>query len=234
MTKSIYLFPFLFCLLGLSRPAISQEALSKYIKNEDRFNAGVVIGTNIAQIDGDYFTGYDKYGFVGGIKGIVKILPRLDFTMDLLYSKKGSKIPSGNKVGNDFVKDRIIDLTYMEVPFSFKWLTRNQVNSMHLEAGMVYSRLIDQSMTEPFDDTSNKFLYTSIVEEFEKDDLAFMGGLGFTWNQKWALHGRFMYSFTRFYVDEEFTQPQGYSPFALPVEFLRNYQVSLQLSYALF
>jgi len=169
-----------------------------------------------------------------GIKGIVRILPRLDFNMDLLYSKKGSKIPSGNKVGNDFVKDRIIDLTYMEVPFSFKWLTRNQVNSMHIEAGMVYSRLIDQSITELFDDTSRKFLYASIVDNFEKDDLAFMGGVGFTWHHKWALHGRFMYSFTRFYVDEEFTQPQGYSPFALPVEFLRNYQVSLQLSYALF
>lgn len=234
MTKSTYILPFLFCLIGICLPAISQETLSKYIKNEDRFNAGLVIGTNIAQIDGDYFTGYDKYGFVGGIKGIVRILPRLDFNMELLYSKKGSKIPSGNKVGNDFVKDRIIDLTYMEVPFTFKWLTRNLVNSMHLEAGLVYSRLIDQSITEQFEDTSNKFLYASIIDDFEKDDLAAMGGIGFTWNNRWTLHGRFAYSFTRFYEEEEFTQPQGYSPFALPVEFLRNYQVSLQLSYALF
>ncbi len=234
MTKSTYLFPFLLCLLGCSTTAISQEALSKYIKNEDRFNAGIVVGTNIAQIDGDYFTGYDKYGFVGGIKGIVRILPRLDFNMELLYSKKGSKIPSGNKVANEFVKDRIIDLTYMEVPFNFKWLTRNRVNSMHLEAGLVYSRLIDQSVTELFEEPDRKFFYASIVEEFEKDDLAAMGGVGYTWNNKWTIHGRFLYSFTRFYQDEAFTEPLGYSPFALPVEFLRNYQVSFQLSYTLF
>jgi len=137
--------------------------------------------------------------------------------------------------GTDFVKDRIIDLTYVEVPFTFKWLLENQVNTWHIEAGIVYSRLINQSATEIFDDPAQKkFLYATILEDFEKDDLAVMGGVGFSFNNKWAIHGRFMYSFTRFYFDEAFVELQRVPTLALPVEFLRNYGLSLQLSYTIF
>lgn len=221
-------------LMGYISSASAQSTLKNFVKDEDRFNLGAVIGFNVTQIDGDYFTGYDKYGFAGGFKGIVKLTPRLDFNMEFLYSKKGSKMLSGNKVGNDFVKDRIVDLTYVDVPFTLKWLLKNQSNSWHIEAGVVYSRLLDQSVREQFDNQEKKFFYATILDDFEKDDLGALTGVGYTWNQRWSIHGRFIYNVTRFYFNDEFVEGQGFSQFARPVEFLRNYYVSFQLSYAIF
>jgi len=230
-----HLFSFLIISYIVSFPFVaSGQKLGKHLKEEDRFNAGIVFGTNISQMDGDYFVGYDKWGIVGGIKGIARLTPRLDFNMEFLYSKKGAKIFSGNKRGNDFVKDRVIDLTYVEVPFTLKWLLRNELKSWHIEVGGMYGRIIGNKITERFDEPISKFSYSSIIDDFEKGEISALGGVGFTWNRKWAIHGRFIYGLTRIYENEQPISGSGVPAFSLPVEFLRNYYVSLQVAYTIF
>ena len=46
-------------------------------------NAGFEM--NLTQIDGDYFTGFDKVGWYGGIRGIVNLNYRTSINMELLF-----------------------------------------------------------------------------------------------------------------------------------------------------
>jgi len=202
--------------------------------NSERFNAGLIIGLNVSQLDGDYFTGYDKTGLTGGIKGIVRLTPRLDFNMELLYSKKGSKIFSGNKLGSSPIKDRIVDLSYVDVPFLFKWLLSDRENAFHVEGGLIYARMIDSKITEQLRNPATEFSYNSILNDFDSDDISWVGGLGYTWKGGLSIHSRFVFGLTQFYQNENFIPSSGTLTNLPPVEFLRNYYVSFQIAYTLF
>ncbi len=210
---------------------ISQK---RYISDSERFNAGVIIGFNTSQIDGDYFTGYDKSGFTGGLKGIVRLTPRLDFNMEFLYSKKGSTIFGGNYRGARPLKDQTIDLTYVDVPFLLKWMLKNEASSWHMEGGLIYSRLIDSEIDEAVSNPERQFSYQTILSDFGRDDFSWTGGLGYTHKSGVSIHGRFGIGLSKFYKNSEF-EPR--SPFSLDpdsVEFLRNYYLSFQVVYAVF
>ena len=221
-------------ILIASSSIFAQRSKKRYISNEERFNAGLVIGFNNAQLDGDRFTGYNKIGLTGGIKGIVRLLPRLDFNMDLLYSKKGAEIfPALIKRVNPS-RDRVIDLTYVDVPLSFKWLLDDDGSAWHLEGGIVYSRMINNKITELVQDKEREFAFQDIVDQFDKDDLASLLGGGYTWKNGFSVHGRFVFGLTQFYINENIVEPAIFVPAAQPVEFLRNYFISFQVAYAIF
>lgn len=208
----------------------------RYIPDSERFNAGVIIGFNTSQIDGDFYTGYDKNGLTGGLKGIVRLTPRLDFNMEFLYSKKGSTIFAGNFRGNQALKDQTIDLTYVDVPFLLKWMLKNEESSWHAEGGIVYSRLVNSGIEEVINDPERQFSYQSILSEFGKDDLSWLAGLGYTHKSGISFHGRFGFGISKFYKNTRFelNNPSSSVPAIDPVEFLRNYYLSFQVAYTVF
>ncbi len=208
----------------------------RYIPDSERFNAGLIIGINTSQIDGDFYTGYDKNGLTGGLKGIVRLTPRLDFNMEFLYSKKGSTIFAGNFRGNQPLKDQTIDLTYVDVPFLLKWMLKNELSSWHVEGGIVYSRLVNSEVEEVINDPVRQFSYQSILSEFGKDDLSWITGFGYTHKSGVSVHGRFGFGISKFYKNTRFelNNPSTSLPAIDPVEFLRNYYLSFQVAYAIF
>ena len=225
--KHLYLIVFL---LAWSFLLIGQK---RYVADSERFNAGVIIGFNTSQLDGDFFTGYNKNGLTGGLKGIVKLTPRLDFNMEFLYSKKGSTIFAGNFNGTTPLKDRTIDLTYIDVPFLFKWMLENDASSWHIEGGLIYSRLINSEVEEVLNDPERQFSYQTIIEDFGSNDVSWVGGLGYTHKSGVSIHGRFVYGLTKFYEKNELeTNPAAVIPGS--VDFLRNYYLSFQIAYAIF
>ena len=229
--KTPMVFVCSFLLLFLTQYAIAQK---RYIANSERFNAGLVIGINYSQIDGDYFTGYDKKGLTGGIKGIVRIIPRLDFNMELLYSKKGSKIFAGNYTGTTPIKDQIIDLTYVDVPLLLKWKLNETENSWHIEAGVVYARLVDSEIVEAIRDSKRQFSYKTILADFDSNELSWIGGLGYTFKSGLSFHGRFAFGLSKFYQNSAFEFNNPSSLLVQDIEFLRNYSMSFQVAYAIF
>ena len=233
MKKTLTVLLFVFLLCSLIIPLNAQRS-KRTLSDAERFNAGLVIGLNITQLDGDYFVGYDKSGLTGGVKGIVRLTPRLDFNMELLYSVKGSKIFSGNRLGTSPIKDRIVDLNYVDVPFLFKWLLKNTESSFHVEGGLVYSRLINSKITEKLRNPATEFSYQAIINDFDSDDISWVGGLGYTWKGGLSIHSRFVFGLTQFYQNENFIPPSGTQTTLPAVEFLRNYFVSFQVAYTLF
>ncbi len=213
----------------------AQDKYSKNIADSERFSAGVLIGFNNAQMDGDFQAGFDKVGLMTGIRGIARITSQLDFNIEMLYSKKGSKIFSADfQFAASPTKDRIIDLTYVDAPMYFKWLLKDLASTWHVEAGGVYSRLINTKVTERITNPQVNFSYEEIAADFGKDDLSILLGFGHTWKNGFAINGRYTFSVKKFYKNNEFDPIDNVPLAAQDVAFLRNYHYSLNLSYTIF
>jgi len=236
MKKNLPLFFLIPLCIFFTNSIFSQQKYNKNIADSERFSAGVLIGFNNAQIDGDFQTGFDKFGFTGGIRGIARINSRLDFNIEMLYSKKGSKILSeGHQVVVNPQKDRIIDLTYVDAPMYFKWLIKDLASTWHVELGGVYSRLLSTKITEVIEDPKVNFSYEDIVLGFDKDDISILLGFGHTWKNGFALNGRYGFSVKKFYAIENLERPTNSGVLASnEVLFLRNYYYSINLSYTIF
>jgi len=230
----------IFCLITIClffvQLAIAQQKYNKHIADSERFSAGVLIGYNNSQIDGDYQIGFDKYGITGGIRGIARITSRLDFNIEMLYSKKGAKIFSeGHQLLANPKKNRIIDLTYVDAPIFFKFLLNDLPSTWHIEAGGIYSRLTKTDITETVPDPNLDFSYEEIVTDFDKDDMSVLLGFGHTWKNGFSLNGRYSISVKKFYINEAYESPAGFGlPTLEEVQFLRNYHFSLSVSYTIF
>lgn len=224
----------LFLLLFLFNSSIEAQR-KRTISDSERFSAGLVLGMNNAQIDGDYFTGFDKWGITGGLRGITRLTPRLDFNIEMLYSKKGSKIFQKRALTSARQKkDRIIDLTYIDVPFFFKYLLSNKENIWHIEVGAIYGRLIRSKITESITDSNREFSYLTVEKDFNKDDISGLFGFGYTYKNGIALNLRYAIGFRKFYNNSDYFLPEFGSIINEPVKFLRNYHYSINISYTLF
>jgi len=234
MHKFIPLFCGFFLCFCFHIDSIAQQKYSKFIPDSERFSAGLVFGYNNAQIDGDYQTGFDKIGITGGLRGIARFTPRLDLNIEMLYSKKGSKILSNEGLfQTNPKKNRIIDLTYIDAPIYFKWLLKNQASTWHVELGGIYSRLIKTEITEEIKNPESDFAYEKAAIDFKKDDLSILMGFGHTWQNGIALHLRYMFGVNKFYENADF-EVANLGVNSTEVEFLRNYYYSLSISYTIF
>ena len=196
------------------------------------FQAGLLLGGNLAQLDGDFFTGYDNSGIYAGIRGVANISRQISLTIDMLYSQKGSKIPHGVRLTSQrSVNDRIIDLDYAEVPIALKMNLTNENFAPYLEFGFSYGRLIDSEIREKSPDLIEGTIYSELVDDFSSTDLGVLAGFGISSKRKFDVGLRLTFSFTRLY---NAIDPVEFNPLSgLPreVEFLRNYHASLFVGY---
>ena len=94
-------------------PAWSQEDPSR------RFKAGVLVGFNASQIDGDGYTGFDKAGALIGGYVYSDIAEKFRVQFELNYTQKGSRDPVGSdSINLNFYR---IALDYMEIPLLFQY-----------------------------------------------------------------------------------------------------------------
>lgn len=232
MKKIFILFCFVLICLFFNQSVFAQDKYNKNVADTERFSAGVLIGFNNAQIDGDFQKGFDKFGLTGGIRGIARINSRLELNIEMLYSSKGSQIFSeGFRFSANPKKDRIIDLNYVDAPIYFKYLLKDLATTWHVELGGIYSRLINTEITEILVNPSESFSYENIAADFDRNDIAVFLGFGHTWKNGFAINGRYAYSIKKFYRNTG-----GGTGISDPeeVQFLRNYYYSLNLSYTIF
>lgn len=135
---------------------------------QQRFKAGITIGLNTSQIDGDDTGGYNKIGLVGGLRGIAIINDKMELALELNYSQRGSKNDNTEPV------DIEIKLNYVEVPvmFSYKdWYNEEEdYYKVQASGGLSYGRLLNTSA----EGASNVFI--NEVENFSKDDISILLG----------------------------------------------------------
>jgi len=225
----------LICLIAITATTFAQKSKKRYIPNNERFNAGLIFGANASQIDGDYYKGFNKYGLTGGIRGIARLTSNFDFNVEILYSKKGSKI-FHNRFSSPArsMERRFIDLTYIDVPVFFKFMSPRKASSFHIEFGAIYSRLFNAKIQENVENNPSEFVFDAIQNDFKNSEISFLGGIGFTWQNGLSINYRYSFSFINFYRGDAFGSPSYDLIIDQPVTFLRNYYYTLSLSYSLF
>ncbi|MES2702237.1 MAG: outer membrane beta-barrel protein [Bacteroidota bacterium] len=177
-------------LIGLTNIARAQDEEDDPA-NARTFYAGVLAGTNFAQVDGDNFAGYRRIGLnIGGI-GYVQVHKHVAFSWEILYSQKGSRSDMVKAATNDtavLVVDYDIKLGYAEVPLMLNYFDKRK---SHFGLGVSYSRLVSTVETATTDPSINLDL---TKYPFRKDNFDILAGAQLHLWKGLFLNVRFQYS----------------------------------------
>lgn len=194
MFQKYYLVLLLFC-FGATNDSLAQE---------QRFKAGVILGFNGSQINGDNFAGFNKFGVTGGIRGVVIINDRIEISTEMLYSQRGSR-PELVKGSNTLFPFKI-NVDFIEVPVLFNiqdWLSADEeYYKLHFHAGLSYGRLISTNI----EDSSPNSPLIELGDLFNKDDVSWILGATFYTNKHLAITGRYTRSFGLLYRNDPASQ----------------------------
>lgn len=211
-----------FLLLFLTTKSL--YAQKRTLKN--RFNAGIVIGINASQVNGDRYMGFDKLGAFAGFRAIVKINTNAEFVFEMQYNGKGSRNPEQFVPGES--APRFISLDYIEVPILYHQKIETKIGFCSFEGGIAYARLFGFKINEN-DNSINYTSFASIQDDFNKSEWALILGGGIFVNKHFRVMSRFAHSLTLLYENENPIEDSiDNNP---TINKLRNIQLSLGLNY---
>ncbi len=84
-----------------------------------RFNAGIMAGGLVSQVDGDTYDGYHKVGFLAGAYVSLRLSPHSSFQMEMQYIQKGSR--NGNDSANMGGNSYQLRIHYLEIPILYQY-----------------------------------------------------------------------------------------------------------------
>lgn len=103
------------------------------------FYGGLVLGTNLAQVDGDNFAGYHKAGLNFGAIVYTKMADHLAASLEILYSQKGSRATIAQAIQPGvYISKYGIDLSYAEIPVMINYFDQRK---SHFGGGLSYAQL---------------------------------------------------------------------------------------------
>ena len=147
-----------------------------------RFKAGVTVGLNASQINGDANAGFNKLGLMGGLKAAAILGPKSEFGLEILYSQRGSQ---SDLIPNSGLLVAKIRTNYIEVPVYYTFMDWEVEDldyyRMHFNVGFSYGRLIGSSTN--VDDI--------LVNAFNENDVAFIVGFTYNINENWGAGFRY-------------------------------------------
>jgi hypothetical protein len=110
---------------------------------ERRFEAGVVAGLNLSQVDGDKLLGFYKYGFQGGIKADAVLSERWKVGIELLFSQQGARQSRFDNPSSELDVENI-QFNMVEAPV----LVHFRDWKLQFTAGGSYGNIINYTVTE--------------------------------------------------------------------------------------
>ncbi|MEL7118293.1 MAG: porin family protein [Bacteroidota bacterium] len=160
------------------------ELTQLFGQNFSPFQAGITLGMNVSQVDGDEYSGYRKIGLQAGIQGIANISDNLFISTEFLFSQRGAS-PSNKEKLESFENFIDIRLNYIEVPFLINVRVgkkRDDFRTLRIFGGVSIGRLIGSNIDQTGESlTFYPFLnMEEIVEDFESFDFSLV--LGFQRN----------------------------------------------------
>ncbi len=147
------------------------------------FKAGLIVGANGAQVDGDGFAGYTKLGLNLGGRMMIVLHEHWQPGFELLYNQKGSQTTLETSIGPLQYK---YSLDYISIPLMMNYVDRR----VQFTAGAAYNQLVKAKVKDAgIDDPL-------IAEGFKKVDISLLAGMTFYLdvNKHIAANARFEYS----------------------------------------
>ncbi len=178
-----------FVLISVCIILCTKSVQAQFYDDGPMFFGGFILGTNFAQVDGDNFAGYRKMGLNGGAVIHSKLDDEFTISMELLYSKKGSKagklqLPRFAKDQSTVMTSYSIDMNVAEVPLCINYFMKDKT---HFGAGIAYGQLVNAK--EFFNGVEQQSLYP-----FKKSDLSFLFTANFHVYKKFFIVSRMQYS----------------------------------------
>jgi len=149
--------------------------------NAQTFKAGAIVGLNASQIRGDASAGFNKLGVVGGLRGVVILKDKMEASLELLYSQRGS-FQQTTINNSDEIR---INTDYIEIPVIFNYLDWQGEDyfRLHFHAGLSYGRLINATIQNEKIDP--------ILEDFSENDFSWLAGFTYYVNKHVGLTARY-------------------------------------------
>ena len=190
------------------------------IQAQSKFLGGVLVGGNVSQITGDEAFGYNKFGFIAGVRGGYRLKPNLSLEVELLFSQKGSKVSPRYK-GNDSTTNADnwrIALDYFEIPviISFHdWMAEKGFYRLRFYGGLSIAYLFQSEITNE--------KYAFIQPSLSKSDLSFLLGATYFMTKNLGITGRYTRAINKLWKNP--TTSIEYS------NYMRGYHFSLAAVY---
>ena len=193
------------------------------------FQAGLTIGANFSQVDGDEYTGYRKIGLQDGIQGVVNITNNFFVSTEMLFSQRGAR-PSNREKLEDFENFIDIRLNYVEVPFLINVRTGNaraDFRPLRIFGGVSIGRLLNSNIDQTGEsETFYPFLnMANIKDDFETFDFGLIFGLQRNFSKNFGVFFKHTLALNNLYT------PLGEQN---PYNQLESFHFSLGVSYLLF
>ena len=147
------------------------------------FNAGIIAGGNVSQIDGDFWVGYHKFGYQAGAFVNLRVSPRSAFQMELEYIQKGSRKNADSASGDFFTQ--IIRLHYIEIPLLYQYTFAGKFSA---EAGPAADISVGSYETDKTGQVVSDLVPLRTVS------LAGIAGISWFITNHWKVNLRFNYS----------------------------------------
>lgn len=164
------------------------------------FEAGLIAGMNLSQLHGDGLAGFNQIGLNFGGRVAVTPVEKWKWSLDFLYSQKGSNKGSDDPASIPFDSFR---LNYTEVNFMVHFLdwreedTEDEFYKLHFDFGVAWGRLLDFKVKDIFG--------TDISEsqDFNKNMLDIILGATFYINNNIGVNGQYSYTVNNVRKDKE-------------------------------
>jgi hypothetical protein len=160
---------------------------------ERKFTAGIALGTNISQVDGDNLSGFSKVGLNAGPVLNVNFTNKVALGLEILYSQKGShSVGTSNSTAyGTYFASYTMNLKYAEVPLILYY---NLQPKYQFGIGASYNVLI--SSNETYSDANFTTTLDPTIYAFNKSYVdALISGSMVLW-QGLVLQLRYQYSIT--------------------------------------
>lgn len=165
---------------------------SKPLQAQD-FKGIATVGINASQIDGDYLSGYHKFGLMVGVGVERKLYKRWSVSLGLEFMEKGSR--TSYKDSSIYFKWK---LQYLDLPLLFSFKAHQR---FRFQLGLTPSILVNEKV-----DNGNGYYKPAF-----KDDLfhaLISPGVEFSFAENLSLLLRYQYSITPFNSGVSYTVPK--------------------------
>jgi hypothetical protein len=228
-TMKTYTFKFVVLFIFISQIPIA---------GQNRFKAGVAMGLNFSQINGDNHNGYNKIGASLGIKGGFNLTPNIDISAELFYNNTGSK-PSREDLTFDskFKYMPTVELQKADMliisNFYHKLNPSDEYYNIGLQLGFSYGRLLRSKteITQYLNPVPTISEYLN--KNYRNSDIGFIFGCSYFFTPRFGTSIRHTFSINKLYQKpdstlkvEETGDFKSFQPYYISVHLFYNFIMS--------
>ncbi len=148
------------------------------------FKGGLMAGLSTTQVDGDTYSGYNRFGIIGGAYVGLDLSPKFAWQLEMKFFQKGSYKKQNQNAG-DFTTYNL-RLNYIEMPFLIKYKFKTKFN---FEAGLSLGYLA--GVKEGNEDGPYP---SNLLIPFHKAELSYLFGVYYQLFKKLSFNVRYEYS----------------------------------------